>query len=347
MNQSPTHPITEAGTLRQSPPAYPQITGKQRLTRLRRRLISLPAEVALTLSNTPWLENHLFYPRYQVYCDRHCSHLPVLSEPDQPIVQALEQDGLYITSLTDLNLPNTTEFLQAAQMIFAQLQQRATPGQGSLNASFDQLLQHPALFRWGLADRLLHIAAAYLRVPVAYDTFTCTLTLKRSQEGGTRLWHIDHEDRRMIKLIIYLNDVDEDGGPFQRLNPAASEQLLARVPSKFDFLTQQELERYLPSSFPDALTSCTGQAGTVIFVDTARVYHRGKPPTASDRQAVFFGYLSRRPRHPFRCGRSLLSPKQLKTLSAPLPSEKQACVHWKAALPPIAKLIPRYRYYNL
>jgi len=319
---------------------------KQSIVNLRRKLVSLPAEIALSLSNTPFFENNVFYPRYRAYRDRHQPHLPALSESDRQIVQALDQQGLCITSLEALNLPNTENLLRAARAIFAELQQVSTD-QGTLNVKFDHLIKYPDLFLWGLQDRLLHIAENYLGLPVAYDTFTCTLSLKQVREAGTRLWHIDHEDRRMIKVIIYLNDVNEEGGPFQWIHPTTSQKLLASVPSKFDFLTQKELEQYLPQMAPPDFVSCTGQAGTVVFVDTARAYHRGKPPLARDRQAVFFGYMSRRPRHPFRCGRSLLSSSQLQELSAQLPTEKQACVHWKQSLPPIAKLIPRYRYYKL
>ncbi len=330
---------------------------KQGLIQLRRRLISLPAELALQLSNHPWFEKAVFYPRYQAVRDRHRPHLPALTTAiDQKVVDTLKRDGVCRTSLEELNIPNTEAFLAAARAIFAELEAVAQPGQGTLNTNFRQLMTYPDLFLWGLSDRLLHIAENYLEVPIGYDTFTCTLSVKQSKEAGTRLWHIDHEDRRMIKLIVYLTDVDEESGPFQYIRPEISDQLEANVPSKFDFLSQTELETYLPRSASDPsqpvppeeyLISCTGKAGTVLLADTARAYHRGKPPMAANRHAVFFGYLAARPRHPFRCGRSLLTPEQLDQLSKDLPPKKQAAVHWQAALPLAAKLIPRYRYYKL
>jgi hypothetical protein len=319
---------------------------QQKAVKLRRKLISLPAEATESLLNIPFVENRIFYTRYQTYRDRHQHKLLPLSGVDEKIVTTLNQKGLYLTSLTELNIPDTEAFLQAARAIFRELQQRKSLARGTLNASFQELIQHPVLFQWGLQDRLLNIVENYLGLPVAYDTFTCTLTIKRAGEAGTRLWHIDHEDRRMIKLIIYLTDVDENSGPFQCIQPELSHHLLKSVPSKFDFLTEQELEQYLPPA-EDYLISCTGKAGTVIFVDTARSYHRGKSPSEIDRQAIFFGFISRRPRYPFRCGRSLLSKPQLRQLSTHLPVEKQACVNWQDSQPAVAKLIPRYRYYSL
>ncbi|MBW4551601.1 MAG: hypothetical protein KME35_10895 [Aphanocapsa sp. GSE-SYN-MK-11-07L] len=320
---------------------------QQRMIKLRRRLISLPAETAESFMSIPWIENNFFYARYQAYRDRHQSKLLPLNQTDQKIVDSLVQTGLCRTSLQELQIPDTEAFLQAARAIFGELEQKRSFAQGTLNASFDQLIQYPNFLTWGLQDRLLKMVENYLELPVAYDTFTCTLTLKAAQQAGTRLWHIDHEDRRMIKLIIYLTDVDQNSGPFQYIQPEISLDLLKSVPSRFDFLTEQELKQYLPASMESPFTSCTGKAGTVIFVDTARSYHRGKPPSAGDRQAVFFGYFSRRPRYPFRCGRSLLSKPQLNSLSAHLPAEKQACLNWQQSLPTVAKLIPRYRYYNL
>ncbi len=342
-----------------TPTVSPQSTSswKQRLILLRRRLISLPAELALQLSNHPWFERTFFYPRYQAVRDRHRPQLPALTTAiDQKIVDTLMRDGVCRTSLEELNIPKTQEFLTAARAIFAELEAISKPGQGTLNTNFHQLMTYPDLFLWGLSDRLLHIAENYLEVPIGYDTFTCTLSIKQSKEAGTRLWHIDHEDRRMIKLIVYLTDVDELSGPFQYIRPEISDQLEANVPSKFDFLSQTELEKYLPRSATDPsqpvspedyLMSYTGKAGTVLLADTARAYHRGKPPMATNRHAVFFGYLAARPRHPFRCGRSLLNRTQLHQLSKNLPATKQAAVNWQDSLPLIMKLIPRYRYYKL
>ncbi|NJN32859.1 MAG: hypothetical protein HC824_22455, partial [Synechococcales cyanobacterium RM1_1_8] len=48
--------------------------------------------------------------------------------------------------------------------------------------------------------------------------------------------------------------------------------------------------------------SCIGKAGTVVLCDTAHYFHRGRPPIAQDRSAIFYSFFSRRPKHPFFVG---------------------------------------------
>ena len=113
---------------------------------------------------------------------------------------------------------------------------------------------------------------------------------------------------------------------------------------KYQFLTHQQMSQLTQGEIDQWLISCTGKTGTVIIVDTARVFHRGKPATETSRKALFFGYLSRRPRHPFRCGRTGLSQQQLMTLCQGLPDNKKKAVLWQDDLSPLVKLIPKYKY---
>jgi hypothetical protein len=103
------------------------------------------------------------------------------------------------------------------------------------------------------------------------------------------------------------------------------------------------MEACLQPQTSDWITSCTGKAGTVIFSDTARYYHRGKPPLERDRAAIFFSYFSQRPKNPFFCGRSPLSDRQLAQLAEPLPPHLQDCITWKQRLPGIGRYIPKNR----
>jgi hypothetical protein len=79
------------------------------------------------------------------------------------------------------------------------------------------IIAHDEIIRWGLSDRLLDIAENYLCAPVGYDGINVFFTKADGKEAGTRRWHRDAEDRRMLKIALYLNDVDEDGGPLQVL----------------------------------------------------------------------------------------------------------------------------------
>lgn len=94
----------------------------------------------------------------------------------------------------------------------------------------------------------------------------------------------------MVKIALYLNDVDEGGGPLQIVHldfPASNLATEFTYPA----LSQEKLDASLGAPIRDSdVTTRTGVAGTVIFSDTASPYHRGKPAVSRDRGAVFYNY---------------------------------------------------------
>lgn len=86
--------------------------------------------------------------------------------------------------------------------------------------------------------------------------------------------------------------------------------------------------------------SCEGPAGTALFADTARFFHRGKPATGRHRAALFFSYFARRPQRPYFCNRSSFSKTELEHLVAGLlPAQRQAAM-WHDDLPLHWRMIP-------
>jgi hypothetical protein len=323
------------------------------LTKINRRLIraidqiaSLPAQLAWGLSKLSFIEANILYPRYQKALKSHAIQPLHLDDQDKNIVQALEHKGICITSLEALGLPNTAAFLKDAQSITVALQDNASLSSGDrheIHASKAQLLSHPAIFCWGLNERLLAIVEQYLGLPVAYDGTSCFLSAANGKEFGARAWHRDREDRRMVKICIYLSDVDEDSGPFQCLPPELNAQVCKSIKHRYQPILNQEMQQFFPEAVAAEQISFSGQAGTVIFVDTAQFYHRGKPPTHKPRAAVFFSYFSRRPWHPFFCQRTPIVQQEAHALTQHLPEDQQACVSWQKDLPNIVKWIPKSR----
>jgi hypothetical protein len=115
----------------------------------------------------------------------------------------------------------------------------------------------------------------------------------------------------MVKIAVYLNDVDVDGGPLQiLLRDLPGSETVGR-PARRSF-TQEMLERTFGRPLGDNdIVTCAGTAGTVIFCDTASRYHRGKPAISRDRCAIFYNYMSRPPLRPFFCERGTLSRSQI------------------------------------
>jgi hypothetical protein len=310
-------------------------------------LLSLPSDLAFWVSNLNWIEEKFLYPRYQKSLESYsCKSETVLSESlDRAIAEGLTKRGLYITSLDVLGLPDTDRFLKEASQLTEELCDRAQEPiharTHTLTATAQQLMTYPAIFEWGISHRLLAIVEQYLGLPVAYDGLSFYYSVADGQIAGPRRWHRDREDWKMVKVAVYLTDVDHESGPFECVTPEVNAELLQQSKPKYRRFSHLDEQDLLFEG--DRLISCIGKAGTVIFVDTAFYYHRGRPPITQDRSAVFFSYFSQSPKHPFFCGRSPLSDEELRSLSSSLPEHLKVAVRWKDHLSGLGKYIPKNR----
>jgi hypothetical protein len=316
-------------------------------SKLLQRLASIPADLSLSVSCLSSVEQQILYPYYQAFLQRHERYLPTLESQDLAIVRDLELKGIAVTSIDRLNLPDTDNFFAAAKQISDELARMSRTneyrGKHTFSATAVQLMQYPDVFWWGVQERLLRIVECYLKLPVAYDGLSYYYSIANSQESGPRKWHRDKEDWRMIKIGVYLNDVDDLGGPFECVFPEANAKIHEFAKQPYQIFPESELKNLLGDKPETWRKSCTGVTGTVIFVDTAAYYHRGRPPISINRSAIFFSYFSRRPKHPFFCGRSPLSQQQLAELARPLSSHLQESILWRNNLPGIGRWIPKNR----
>jgi hypothetical protein len=312
---------------------------------LLQRVASIPSDIALFFSCLPLIEQQVLYPQYQAFLEQHKPYLPELCAQDLAIAQELETNGISVTSLEALNLPNTDNFLTAAQKLSEELKQIAqspkSKGKHTLTATAEQIIRYPDIFFWGAQERVLRIVENYLKLPVAYDGLSYYFSIANGVEAGPRKWHRDKEDWRMIKIGVYLNDVDFLGGPFECVFPEANVKICEFAQREYRVFRHNELETLLGENLQTWYKSYTGSKGTVIFVDTASYYHRGRPPISVSRSAIFFGYFSLRPKHPFFCSRSPLSQHQLSKLSQSLPPHIQGSILWRNNLSYLGRWIPK------
>jgi hypothetical protein len=247
-----------------------------------------------------------------------------LGEGDRTVVEALRQFGGHVTSLEQLDIPDTRAMIQAADEIFGAIVDRAA-GKGGFIASAQQseIDRHPALIRWGLDKRLLDIVENYIAMPVDYRGLTARRDIKGGEAHETRLWHRDYEDLKIVKIIVYVNDVDHGGGayefiprvdlPIWRVGP------LARSTGRIE---DAAMRKVVPEA---AWRTCSGPRGTVVFSDTCSVYHRGTIAHSEDRRALFFCYNSRTPRSPEYC-QPLFDRARFAAASADLTARQRAAI---------------------
>jgi len=140
-------------------------------------------------------------------------------------------------------------------------------------------------------DSLLNkLARTYNGVPTC-----CAFTLagriestdKDVKYGSGGPWHRDSYFRQ-FKSLIYLNDVDENNGPFQLIHQSHetkdNDRKIAELEHMQSSFLQEKVDKIIEND-PDRLKTLTGKAGTLVLVDTS-IIHRGIPVKNGIRYAL-------------------------------------------------------------
>jgi hypothetical protein len=243
--------------------------------------------------------------RYHIRRMQYDSPLELLQDQDRILLTEVQQNGVWTGDLRQCQIPNTEVMLAAARSILPWVPGREyLPNQGNSSGSYNTILdpttlmtKAPEIFCWGLQAKLLTFVECYLQQPVAYQGVTLHRSVANGQSIGPRLWHVDGEDYRMIKLLVYLNDVDREGGPFEYIPRGLSPSYQAVRATGKSQLADREMAQIVPR---DQWSACVGEAGTAILVDPTIVFHHARLPER-DRLALTFSYTSQQPRHLDRC----------------------------------------------
>lgn len=149
-----------------------------------------------------------------------------------------------------------------------------------------------ALVKLALDAKLLEIVAGYLGLwPRLHEMYSWLNFPTDEPAQASQMWHRDPVDLKLIKVFIYLVDVDEDRGPFTfipKTHPFGAYS--GKVPAHKDRKRVQddEMNRVFP---PETHLVCTGPANTMILVDTVG-YHRGGKSRSGNRILLTFTYTS-------------------------------------------------------
>jgi hypothetical protein len=187
--------------------------------------------------------------------------------------------------------------LRAADALYAALDDRP-PGKGGflITATAQEIECHPALLQWGLHERLLSIVENYICQPLDYRGLIARRDIVGGDQTETRLWHRDQEDLRIVKIVVYINDVDRGGGGYEYID--RGKLATWRLGSNIGRIDDALMMKLVPESFQHV---ASGPRGTVVFTDTCSVFHRGTIAHTEDRRALFYCYNSKSPRRPHNC----------------------------------------------
>jgi hypothetical protein len=150
-------------------------------------------------------------------------------------------------------------------------------------------------FRVVSSPRLLDLANAYLEMWSKLEYVDVWYSVPQPAEGeriSSQRWHRDYNDKHLLKVFLYLVDVDETMGPFQYVAGSQPGGVYADAwgwqPLGQNYPTEDELESRIPA---EAVKTFTGPAGTLLFCNTAG-FHRGGFSTTRPRVLATATYSS-------------------------------------------------------
>ena len=239
---------------------------------------------------------------------RFASEAVALDEVQRRIVDALDRDGYVTLPFTDLFDEERWQAIEARGAEFVAETERtlAAGGSGKVRAgkefvvrawSFEgvTLGEDDPWFAACASRRLLDVANAYLRLcaKLSYVDLWYTAQQPATDERvASQNWHVDFDDKHLLKAFVYLSDVDADAGPFEYVpgsQPGGRHHSVRPwVPMGYGRVPDEDVAR---SVSPEEIATFTGPRGTLILCNTSGL-HRGGFATSGPRVLATATYCS-------------------------------------------------------
>ncbi len=226
-----------------------------------------------------------------------------LDENEKQILGNLNQNGIAVTNIESL-LGNDSSFAELDESVAQMLAERDAELQdlkakandtsqvGKKNFNVELLgskitFEPESIYaRFALQQAFLNIANAYFGMHAKLRYYNVWYTFATEAEAReSQLWHFDREDNYILKVFLYLKDVDEGAGPFtyapktHRKGVNRSKQPKYTLEGNVRRSTDEQMAEVVPKK--DWVRG-TGRKGTIIFADT-RGFHKGGEAKTDDR----------------------------------------------------------------
>ena len=109
------------------------------------------------------------------------------------------------------------------------------------------------------------------------------LTYKKDNKGSGGGWHRDNLNRRQLKYMIYLNDVNEDNGAFEYI-PNSHNNRSKFLTNGFSNHVYRYSSEEINHFYDNKSIKFSAEAGTLIIFDSSGL-HRGSPVKKGVRYA--------------------------------------------------------------
>ncbi len=255
--------------------------------------------------------------------EKYRQSLPQLTPQDRDIVATLEREGVYITSLAELKLPYTKRLIKELITLHPHLYTLSHLTNWRVGIPSLRKFSHAEILFWGLGERLLDIVENYIGLPLLFHGVDLRRDIADAPLTDARQWHLDIDDDRMIKVIMYLNNVGKTGGPFEYIPRFLTQKIRDSLGYTSGFVSDEAISKIIS---PQQWKTCAAKAGNIVITDPCNVFHRAKP-AKRNRYSITFGYTSRIPK--ITLSEFKLTPEEWQCITPNLSQRQIACLRLK------------------
>lgn len=228
------------------------------------------------------------------------THRPTLTPVQERIVRDLKTQGIALAHLDEL-FPHES-LLPTFQEYFRSHKDSAKTGSKKTFLRFLLKEINPTLdfdnpfVKLGIRPEVLAIVSEYMEMWPKFDFYSINVTLPMpagEHASGSQRWHRDPGEKRIVKMFVYVNDVDENTGPFMAVR-------FSHEGGKWRNLFPPRADDgwYPPdggvenSPAKNDILTCTGRAGSLVFCDTTTL-HKGGFATKKERWMATLSYAAK------------------------------------------------------
>jgi hypothetical protein len=245
-------------------------------------------EMTVRVPPVSWAVTQRQSRRVRAYRDR----LVPLPPHQRHLLDEVASSGVAVTTLDSLEFSDIASLQEPLERLAGRLAQRPPAQPSPLCASRAELLEEISVWQWGLRDELLDLVEGYLQLPARYYGPEVRRELADGRQNETRQWHLDVEDHRVFRLLVWVCDVGPRGGAFEWIPRELTRATARELRYVSGYRTEGQMARVVPRA---RWKSAAGPRWTSVFADTHSVFHRAGTPLDHDRYSVMFTWTSRWP----------------------------------------------------
>ena len=211
---------------------------------------------------------------------------------DKIKLNKLNLDGYYLSTINDNELLNNLEDISKNTKFI-----KSESKQYLQRIEINPLL-NPIVKKFILSEDIIYNVSEYFGFIPILNQCSVWITDEGNDQDikSSQNFHLDHDDKKQIKIFINLIKIDKNSGPFKFYNKKDSKVIYKKIKKIFEFKNfkinflsrnQKQDDKTLFSIINEKyLITNEGNKGDLLCVDTSQCYHMGG--RTKDKKRILF-----------------------------------------------------------